>query len=384
MKTLIKNAVVYDALHDKQRLDVLIDGSRIAGIGAGQDCAGAEVIDLEGYTLFPGFIDSHVHVAVAPDRYDDSALRAWAKNGVSAVKELGMLCPLSAESYIEWLETKKAPEYTRVIPAAKYIDVEGGYGCGPDPDAKVGIIIETPEQAADAVTYQFKNGSRGIKIGIMEDRPCLSPDMVRAICDRAHSHGMWVAAHLGKSETLRWLLECGIDEAAHTPDDPMSEELLRACISRGVIFHTTVGDPEAVRPLPEGAEIKDAPKIDPQEMARREAERRRGILDNLVRIHNAGGEICVGTDFIFSPDVDRDACIPAAEMRQMKQAGIPERDVIRYATLGGAKALHIENEEGTIEAGKLANLVAVKGELDERFDKLKKPDFVMHMGVRLK
>lgn len=384
MKTLIKNAAIYDALHVKEKLDVLIDGERIAAVGAELPAGDAEVLDLDGWTLFPGFIDSHVHVAVAPDGYDDAALRAWAKNGVSAVKELGMLCPLSAESYIEWLGTRTAPEFTRVVPAAKYIDVDGGYGCGPDPEAKVGIIIETPEQAADAVTYQFKNGSRGIKIGIMEGRPCLSPEMVTAICSRAHSHGMWVAAHLGKSETLQWLFDCGIDEAAHTPDDPMSEELLRACIERGVMFHTTIGDPEAVRPVPEGAEIKDAPKIDPQEMAKREQERRRGIIDNLVRIHNAGGEICVGTDFIFSPNVERDACIPAAEMRQMKQAGIPEKDVIRYATLGGAKALHIEDEEGTIEAGKLANLVAIRGELDDRFDKLKTPEFVMHLGARLK
>lgn len=384
MKTLIKNAALYDANHYREILDVLVEGEHIAAVGKDLPSEGAEVIDLAGWTLFPGFIDSHVHVAVQPEGYSDEALRAWAKNGVCAVKELGMLSAQSAESYIGWLETKKTPEFTRVIRAAKYIDVDGGYGCGPDPDAKVGIIIETPEQAADAVTYQFNNGNDGIKIGIMEGRPHLSPEMVSAICARAHEHGIWVAAHLGKSETLDWLVDAGLDEAAHTPDDPMSPQLLKKCLDRGIIFHTTIGDPEAVREIPEGAEIKDMPKIDPEEMKKAEEARRAGILANLKLIHDAGGEICVGTDFIFSPHVERDACIPAAEMRQMVQVGIPERDVIRYATLGGAKALRIDGETGTIEPGKQANLVAIRGALDARFDKLKMPEFVMNRGTILK
>ncbi len=383
MKTLIKNAAVYDALHDKQPLDILVEGERITAVSAGLPADCARVFDLSGCTLFPGFIDSHVHVAVSPDGFDDSTLSAWAENGVCAVQELGMLCPLPAGDYIAWLREKSGPEYTRVVPAAKYIDVDGGYGCGPDPGARVGIIIETAQQAADAVTYQFGNGSRCIKIGIMEGRACLSPEMVKAICERAHSHGMWVCAHLGKSETLDWLTDCGIDQAAHTPDDPMSEELLRKCIERGIVFHTTIGDPEAARPLPEGAQIKDAPRIDPAKMAEMEAKRRRGILENLVRIYRAGGKICVGTDYIFSPDPKTDACIPFAEMRQMVQAGIPERDVISFATLGGARALHLESELGTVEPGKLACFAAIEGELDARFDKLRRPVFVMNRGHRL-
>ncbi len=387
MKTLLKGAAVFDALRDRVRADVLVEDGRILKVGAELPAEGAEVIDLTGCTLFPGFVDSHVHVAVDNAGYKDDAIRAWAYNGVTTVKELGMLTPLSAESYIEWLNTKTGPEYTHVIPAAKYIDVEGGYGCGPNPAAKVGIIIETPEQAADAVTWQHNNGSICIKIGISEGRPCLTPEMIRAICERANSLGMWVAVHLGLAETLELVADCGALEAAHTPQDPMSDALIAKCVEKGIIMDTTIGDPDRLPgpPPPQDGDDSltpvDLPKFDPEEMAKREAERRRGMIANMVRYHKAGGVLAIGTDFIFSNDIPHDACIPVAEMRQLHEAGISMQDIIRMATLNGALSCRTAEEEGSVEEGKLANLVAIRGELDERFEALRSPVFVMNRGT---
>jgi imidazolonepropionase-like amidohydrolase len=300
-----------------------------------------------------------------------------------------MLNNLSLENYAAWLKSKSGPEYVRVLSAGKYIDVAGGYGCGPDPAMKVGIIIETPEQAADAVSLQYASGSQGIKLGISdtpgppgfpappEPRPHLSPEMVKAIVDRAHSLGMWVSVHLKLAETLDWLTDCGIDDAAHTPFDKISDEVLKKAINKGIMFITTIGNPNVV--LPSFIPAEKVPFI--IAAIKKEQE---GITSNLKRIRDAGGLIAVGTDLIHSDNFAKDASIAVHEMVQLRDAGFSFSEVIRCATLNAARICHIDGQEGTIEAGKRANIIAVKDRLDDTFDALKNVCFVMNRGTIVK
>ena len=385
MKTVLKNAQILDDRYDCERMDVLVEGETILRLGT--DLQGDQMINLSGYTLLPGFIDAHVHVATEPNRFSDEALRAWVKNGVTTVRELGMLNDLSAGSFMDFLRDHGGPGCARVVRAGKYIDVEGGYGCGPNPKVRVGIIVETPEQAADAVTYQHGLGSEGIKIGIMDTegppgsapgpRPRLTPDMIRAICDRAHEHGMWVAAHLKKADTLATLIECGLDDAAHTPIDPIPDDVILQAVEKGVMFITTIGDPD--RKPPSFITEKQRPAFLARERANRE-----GTIANLVRIHDAGGVIAIGTDLIRSDDFSRDAAIAVHEMRQLRQAGFSLREVIRCATINAARICHIEAEEGSVEPGKRANLIAVRGDVDDDFERLRDIAFVMNRGTVIK
>ena len=87
MTYLLKNAQLLDAEHNHAPLDVLIDGTTIAAVGTDLSSID-QVIDLSGYTILPGFVDAHVHVAVDDRAFKEDAVRAWAYNGVTG------LCPV--------------------------------------------------------------------------------------------------------------------------------------------------------------------------------------------------------------------------------------------------------------------------------------------------
>ncbi len=396
MTYLLKNARLLDAELDHAPLDLLVDGKTICAVGTELGPAD-QVMDLTGYTLLPGFVDAHVHVAVNDHAFQSDAVEAWAYNGVTTVRELGMLSTLSQQDYAQWLlENNKKSDTAHVVATGKYIDVAGGYGAGPMPNHPVGNLITTPQEAADAVTQAHALGFPGIKIGIhdgaMDTTPHLTSEMAKAICDRAHELHMWVAAHIGNCRGARFMLDAGVDELAHTPSDPMPEEMIREMAEKGIVMDTTAGDPDkGLEPppmpaLPEGMEPPEGMgpppgpmmPMDPAEMKRQQAEKMKIMEENLGRFYRAGGKIVVGTDLIHSRDYRKDAVIPLPELRHLAAAGLPMQAILRAATLSGAEVLG--TAEGRFAPGYLANLVAVPGPVDETFDALRQVRLVMHRG----
>ena len=398
MTCLLKNARLLDAEHDHAPVDILIDGETIAAVGT--DLGAADrVIDLTGYTILPGFVDAHVHVAVDDRAFKEDAVRAWAQNGVTTVRELGMLSTLSQQDYAKWLrENNQKPDTAHVVATGKYIDVAGGYGAGPMPNHPVGNLITTPQEAAAAVSLAHDLGYPGIKIGIhdgsMDTTPHLTPEMAKAICDRAHELGMWVAAHIGNCRGARFMLDAGVDELAHTPADPMPEDMLREMAEKGIVMDTTVGDPDKemtpppMMDLPEGMEPPEGMgpppgpmmPMDPAEKKRQQAEKMKIMEENLGRFYRAGGKIVVGTDLMHSRDFRKDAVIPVPELKHLHAAGLPMDAIVRAATLSGAEVVGTGDREGRIAPGYDANLVAVPGDVDETFDALRQVRLVMHRG----
>lgn len=398
MTCLLKNARLLDAEHNHAPLDILIDGETIAAVGT--DLGAADrVLDLTGYTILPGFVDAHVHVAVDDRAFKEDAVRAWAQNGVTTVRELGMLSTLSQQDYAKWLrENNQKPDTAHVVATGKYIDVAGGYGAGPMPNHPVGNLITTPQEAAAAVSLAHDLGYPGIKIGIhdgsMDTTPHLTPEMAKAICDRAHELGMWVAAHIGNCKGARFMLDAGVDELAHTPADPMPEDMLREMAEKGIVMDTTVGDPDKemtpppMMDLPEGMEPPEGMgpppgpmmPMDPAEMKQQQAEKMKIMEENLGRFYRAGGKIVVGTDLMHSRDFRKDAVIPVPELKHLHAAGLPMDAIVRAATLSGAEVVGTRDREGRIAPGYDANLVAVPGKVDETFDALRQVRLVMHRG----
>jgi adenine deaminase len=124
MSVLLKNACILDANHDFVIKDILTGDKTIISVedpGLAYPAAD-NIIDFSGYTVLPGFIDAHIHVAVDKTGFSDTALKAWVQNGVTTVRDLGMLNNLPLEDYAAWIKTKTGPEYARVLSAGKYID----------------------------------------------------------------------------------------------------------------------------------------------------------------------------------------------------------------------------------------------------------------------
>ena len=418
---LLKNAKVYDAEIDYAALDILVDGSKIVQVAESIEApAGCEVLDMTGCTVLPCFVDAHVHAGMrAKGVFVDNILRKLARRGVSLCKDDGILASVPLEPYLEFLGTCKTPRHARVVTAGRYIDVEGGYGMGPgahmggpkgpgggpggpgapggpkpegdqpempgmpemDMDSVMGtgwgIKIETAEEAADAVTYQFKAGTDGVKIGISDHGAELTDEMIQAITDRAKSHGMWTTAHVGSSRALQKLVDNGIGEGAHTPADRMSDELIAQMVRGGISMITTVGELKTeVGPM----DHMMNPGVPDEELKQRWIDRRNVMLDNLKRFYDAGGVIAIGTDLMNS---DAKARIPVDELEALRSTGIPMHEVVRCGTANAVKVCALD-DEGYVKAGMLANLIAIQGELDEKFTKLDPPVFVMNQGSILR
>ncbi len=124
--------------------------------------------------------------------------------------------------------------------------------------------------------------------------------------------------------------------------------------------------------------------MDPVKMAEEKKASHKHMLSNLKRFYDAGGKIVLGTDLIHSSDFKRDAVIPTVEMRQLIKCGIPFMEAIKAGTISAAEVVGTAEEEGTLEVGKLANIIAVKGTVDETFAALDDVKLVMHYGTVIK
>ena len=385
MKKLLKNGLLLDAAHDYEALDVLVEGEYITAVGKDLPADGAEIIDLGGKTLMPTFIDAHVHVQPFIRDHGDAVLKALAYNGISAVKDLGILDSIELEGYLDWLAPQDEPGKARVATAGRYIDVPGGYGVGPAPGETWGIIIDTPEEAADMVTYQFRAGVDGIKIGISDGSMSpliakLSPEHVHAITERAKEYGIWTSAHVYTADDLKMLVDNGIGEAAHTPNDALiDDEPIAKMAERGIPMTTTLGD-----------ETRDRGGHVPPWFASAEeyyaqcAAKRAMSVENLKKLYAAGGKINIGTDFMRCEDPMKEAVIPVTELRALRQrVGMSMHDVICAGTINAARSCGFA-DEGAIRPGNRASMLAFTGELDDDFAKLTALEFVMNRGEVLR
>ena len=395
MRLLLKNAELLDANHIFAPMDVLLEGESILAVGKGLDASGAEIVDLAGCTLMPGIIDAHVHVAVNDGELYDDALRAWAQSGVTTVRELGLLSQRSGESFMEWLHAHQSPAHTHVVTAGKYIDIAGGYGCGPRPGNNWAVIIETPEQAAAEVHRHAKMGCDGIKIGIRDGRmgqgkPRLPVDYVLAIAEAARSEQMWMGVHLLAADTLTELIDagCPITDAAHTPYDPIPDRILAEMARRQIAMVTTNGGPDKVPKLPPPLRAN----FDWDAFRKNAEIRCEEMRNNVGRLYRAGGIVAIGTDLGTDiEDTPEDKAefvasvgIPIVELTQLRDAGLPFLEIIKAATINGAKVCGRDHLEGTIEPGKLANLIAVRGRVDDSFAQLQAVPFVVNRGEIIK
>ena len=124
--------------------------------------------------------------------------------------------------------------------------------------------------------------------------------------------------------------------------------------------------------------------FDPKAMAEKKKQQAKFMRENLRRFYEAGGKIAIGTDLIHSSDYMKEATIPTVELRHLYEVGLPFRKVIKTGTIYPAELIGTAAEEGTIEVGKLANLIAVPGQVDGTFKALENVPFVMHYGTVVK
>ena len=325
---------------------VVIRDGRIVSAGPRTQLAipaNANIIDVQGGTILPGFINAHVHAA-------DSAwtLKAWAKGGVTTVRDLGFFGPYTRAKFVTRDTLNANPKCARLFAVGSFINAEGGY-----PMAYWGghvVTVTSPAEARQAVNKLIDDGADVIKTAMesgyafgQSGWPLLSPEEVTALVDTAHERGKPVTAHVTSARDLERALDAGVDEIAHMVVDKLSEQLISRMVETGTRWVPTLELWQGVSrkyPISHGS------------MA----------IKNLALFVEAGGEVVLGTDYAGARQVDFYLGMPIHEIEWMQEAGMTPLQIIVAATRNGARSCNIERELGTLEKGKLADVLVVDGD----------------------
>jgi imidazolonepropionase-like amidohydrolase len=335
---------------------LVLSGAKIAGVGRrGEMCipSGTPTIDVGGGTILPGFINAHVHNA-----YSAHNLTAWAQGGVTTVRDEGILS--NQHSLPELIATRdndwNEPEYARLVSAGWMISPPGGYGR---------LHVTSPEDAQQKVEDELDQGADLIK-ATMEDGygpatnlPLMSFEELTAIVATAHARGALVSAHVTEAAFMQSVVDAGVDDVAHMPWDSVPDALMQQAIAADIHVVTTLTVMEAYGVLA-------------------------GAQANLGRFVAAGGKVAMGNDYTDIPQNGFDHFelgMPMHEITRMSQAGMSPGQIIVASTKSAARVCGLEDELGTLEAGKAADVLVVNGDPLEDLGALTDVRLVIHGGT---
>ena len=403
-KTVIHAGRLIDGRADAVRTSVTItiDGDRIVSIADGYaaPAPGDTLVDLKSATVMPGLIDMHVHLSSEQsgqggyaERFylnpADVALRAttYARKtlmaGFTTVRDCGagnkMNLALRDAVAKGWIVGPR-------IVAAGSVTTTGGHG-----DATNGLATELQEALAPvlpgtangadqmraAVRQRYKDGADAIKIaatgGVLSlarsgQAPLFTDEELAAVVATAKDYGLTVIAHAHGSEGMLRAVKAGVHSIEH--GTYMTDEVIAAMKERGTYYVPTISA---------GRFVAEKSKIDgyfPEVVRPKAAAIGPQIQATFAKAWKAGVRIAFGTDQGVAPHGDN-----AFEFVYMVEAGMPPMAAIKSATSVNAEALGLDKDLGTVESGKIADLVAVPG--DPLFDitAMTKVSFVMRSGV---
>ena len=272
MKYALKNAAILDGTKDMEPLrgqSVLVEGETIVGLApAGSEPMGFEPVDLTGKYLMPGLFNMHVHLAGSgkPQKKQRdneklvktimgsgltravaySMVRGFARDelmsGVTTIRTMGGLGNFDSRLRDEIAAGRQ--DGPRILAANQGISVPCGHMAG-----SVAIAARSIDEALAHLEQSERGGVDLVKLmitgGVLDAKEKgvpgelkMAPEMVKAVCDRAHAAGYVVAAHVESPEGVRVALENGVDSIEHgaEPDD----EILRLFRERGAFLCTTI------------------------------------------------------------------------------------------------------------------------------------------------
>jgi imidazolonepropionase-like amidohydrolase len=198
--------------------------------------------------------------------------------------------------------------------------------------------------------------------------PQLTEEEFAAIVTTAHDYGMKVAVHAHGDEGMRRAILAGVDSIEH--GTYMSEETIKLMLAHGTYYVPTISA---------GRFVADKAKTEgyfPAVVRPKAAAIGPLIQATFQRAYQAGVKIAFGTDQGVAPHGEN-----AKEFIYMVEAGMPAMKAIQSATLEGAKLIGIEKDLGTVEAGKIADLVAVPGDPLADIKLMTNVTFVMKAGA---
>ncbi|MCU0730414.1 MAG: amidohydrolase family protein [Hyphomonas sp.] len=375
--------------------DILVEDGAIKAIGrkGTLGASGAEKVDMKGAFLLPGLSDSHVHLTSRSDLHGyrrlavstpRSAISGVAnaektlRAGFTTVRNLGG--PGFADVDLkDAIDTGEIPG-PRIIPAGQSIGITGGHcdnnllpyedkavggGVADGPWAVRQKVRENKKYGAEVIKFCGTGGvlSKGTTIGAQQ----FTAEEMRAIVEEAHELGLKVAVHAHGAKGIQTAIEAGVDSVEHA--SLISDESLKLAVEKGTFLSMDIyvsdfilGEGEAAGILPESLEKE---KI----VGQAQRERFQAAV-------NAGAKIAFGTDAgVYTHGLN------ARQFALMVKWGMSPAEAIRAATLGNAELFGLQDQIGSLKAGKRADIIAVDGDPLTDVRQLEDVDFVMKDGA---
>ena len=381
-KTLIHAGKLIDGKSDRvqSRISIVVDGNTIADIQEGFISSNdfENYIDLRNHTVLPGLMDMHVHFggeylskAESPLKVEREMEAILAtqhalvtfKSGFTTVRQVGD-SGLVAISLRDAINAGKVIG-PRIFAAGKTIATTGGHADPTNGKALDDYAYPLPEQGVvngpyevyTAVRQRYKDGADGIKItvtgGVLSpaksgDNPQFTQEEVDAVVSAAKDYGMWVAVHAHGAEGMKRAIKAGVDSIEHGTF--MDDEAMDLMIENGTYYVPTISA---------GVWVAEKSKIDnffPEIVRPKAASVGPQISGTFKKAHKRGVKIAFGTDAGVQKHGTN-----WKEFVYMVENGMSEMKAIQSATMETAKLLRIEDKLGSIEEGKLADMIAVKG-----------------------
>lgn len=382
------------------QMTIVVEGNKIILVDKGftKPASSDKFIDLSKKTVLPGLIDLHVHLEGETNK--DQALQRFTSNkadiafrstvfarktlmaGFTTVRDLG---GSGVNISLRNAVNQGLVTGPRIITAGKSIATTGGHADPTnayredlmgDPGPKEGVI-NSPEEARQAVRQRYKDGADMIKItatgGVLSiakdgSGPQFTDEELKAIIETAKDYGMHTAAHAHGTEGMKRAVQAGITTIEH--GTKMTEEVMDLMKQKGTYYVPTISagkfvaekakEPGYYHPLV----VPKALEIGPQ------------IQQTFGKAYKRGVKIAFGTDAGVFPHGEN-----GKEFGYMVEAGMPAMEALKSATLVAAEVLGMSDKIGTIEKGKLADIVAVDENPLTNIKTMEKVSFVMKDGV---
>lgn len=382
---------------------VVVRGDRIAEVGpAVRPPADAEVIDLGDATLLPGFIDAHTHLT-------GEATKDWRQGYLDemqqSIPEQALATAVFARTTLlagfttcrdlgsgELLDVGLRNAINRgLVPGPRiqasvhaigatggHCDVSGfrpglfskeqGDGVGDGPDAMRALVRKSIKYGADVIKTCATGGVLSLADEV--DTPQLTQAELDALVDEAHALRRKVAAHAHGATGAKRAIRAGVDSIEHGTF--MDDEALQLMKARGTVYNPTLMALEGLR------ERLAANGLPPAVAIKAKAAIEQGGK-TVKRALAMGVKIGVGTDAAVYPHGRN-----ASELRLLVSLGMKPLDALKAATTGNAELLGVQDGQGALEPGKLADVIAVPGDPTRDIKVVEQVLFVMKGGAIFK
>jgi len=381
-------------------MTIIIEGNKIVDVQKGYVKAEAndKVIELKDKTVMPGLIDCHVHLEgeTSPDEFEkqftdnktDIAFKStvYAKTtlmaGFTTVRDVGGSgVNISLRNAIN----KGIVIGPTIYTAGKIIGSTGGHadptnGLREDLMGDPGIVdgvANGVEECRKAVRQRYKEGSDLIKItasgGVLSlekdgSGAQFTEEEIKAIVETAKDYGMKVAAHAHGAEAIKRAVRAGVASIEH--GTYMDDEAMQLMKQYGTWYVPTIIAGKSV------ADSAKKPGYYPDVIAGKAKAVGPLIQNTFGRAYKAGVKIAFGTDAgVYAHGKNW------MEFVYMNEAGMPVLEAIKAATVNASELIGIANETGSIEKGKLADIIAVDGDPVKDIQSMGKVKFVMKNGT---